>query len=60
VPQLPDNELCVWQALGSQPLHVNELARGLGRGAGEVSAALILLELKNLARQVGPMLYTRA
>jgi predicted Rossmann fold nucleotide-binding protein DprA/Smf involved in DNA uptake len=39
---------------------VDELARALGRGAGDVSATLVMLELKGLARQVGAMVYTRA
>jgi DNA processing protein len=50
----------VWDALGSEPRHVDELARTLELGAGPVSATLTMLELKGLARQVGSMLYTRA
>ena len=60
VPQLGPEEASVWHALGEQPLHVDELARLLGTGPGEVSAMLAMLELRGLARQVGAMLYTRA
>jgi DNA processing protein len=49
----------VWDALGGEPRHVDELARALGRGAGELSATLVVLELKGLARQVGAMTYAR-
>jgi DNA processing protein len=60
LPQLAGEETSVWQALGAEPRHVDELARALHAGSGEVSATLALLELKGLARQVGAMLYTRA
>jgi DNA processing protein len=60
VPQLTGQETPVWEALGADPRHVDELARSLGEGAGEISAILAMLELKGLARQVGSMLYTRA
>jgi DNA processing protein len=60
VPEVEGQERIVWQALGSEPRHVDELARSLGIGAGEISGCLAMLELGGLARQVGPMLYTRA
>jgi len=60
VPNLGEQESFVWEALGADPRHVDELARSLGRGAGEVSATLAMLELNGMARQVGTMLYTRA
>jgi len=59
VPELGPQETTVWQALGAEPRHVDDLARTLGGPPGDVSAALALLELRGLARQVGPMLYTR-
>jgi DNA processing protein len=59
VPELGPQETSVWQALGGESRHADELARALGMGPGEVSAALAMLELKGLARQVGSMLYTR-
>ena len=60
VPSLGDQETTVLDALGGDPRHVDELARLLGRSAGEVSATLAVLELNGMARQVGGMLYTRA
>ncbi len=59
VPELGPQETTVWQALGGEPRHVDDLARTLGGRPGDVSATLALLELRGLARQVGPMLYTR-
>jgi DNA processing protein len=60
VPELSPNETSVWQALGREPRHVDDLARGLALPANHVSATLAVLELSGLARQAGPMLYTRA
>jgi DNA processing protein len=60
LPHLGPGEDAVWQALGGEPQHIDELARGLRLPAGELAAALVMLELKGLARQVGSMLYTRA
>jgi DNA processing protein len=59
VPELPGHGAAVWQALRAEPQHADELARALHLGPGEVAAALAMLELKGLARQVGSMLYTR-
>jgi DNA processing protein len=62
-PPLPDlaaDEGAVCRALGGEPRHVDDLARALEIAPGTVSAALTMLELKGLARQVGSMLYTRA
>jgi DNA processing protein len=52
-------ESCVWDALSSDPSHIDELVGRLSLGAGEIAAALAMLELRGLARQVGVMLYTR-
>jgi DNA processing protein len=58
--ELGPQEASVWEALAGDPRHVDEVARALGRAAGDVSATLAMLELKGMARQVGGMLYTRA
>jgi DNA processing protein len=60
LPELGPGESSVWQALGGEPRHIDELARALSIPPGQVSAILAILELKGLARQVGAMLYTRA
>ncbi len=59
VPELGLQENTVWQALGGEPRHIDDLARTLGLRPGDASATLTLLELRGLARQVSPMLYTR-
>lgn len=59
-PVLDAQETSVWQALGGEPRHIDDLARTLGVRSGDVSATLAFLELRGLARQVGSMLYTRA
>jgi DNA processing protein len=59
LPELDPDETPIWNALGGEPRHVDELARALGRGAGELSATLAILEIKGLARQVGAMTYAR-
>jgi DNA processing protein len=60
VPDLAPQESTVWNALGAEPRHIDDLTRTLGGPAGDISAALTMLELRGMARQVGPMLYTRA
>lgn len=60
LPAPGSQEHVVWDALADDPRHVDELARRLGQPVGELAASLALLELQGLARQVGPMLYTRA
>lgn len=59
LPIMTVPESAVWEALGDQPAHVDELARGLRLRTNEVSATLVMLEMKGLARQVGSMVYTR-
>jgi DNA processing protein len=61
VPELGPFETSVWDALSQEPRHIDELIRGLPMlPMGALSATLATLELKGLARQAGPMLYTRA
>ena len=59
VPDLGPCESSVWAALSPEPHLADDLARDLGMAANDLSAALAMLELKGLARQVGSMLYTR-
>src|SRR5437879_8412871 len=59
VPELGPNEATVWHALSQEPRHIDELVRGLAMPAGQLTATLTMLELSGLARQAGPMLYTR-
>jgi DNA processing protein len=59
VPELGPDETSVWSALSQEPRHVDELVRGLTLPSAAISATLARLEVKGLARQAGPMLYTR-
>jgi DNA processing protein len=56
---LPANEVegQILNALGSEPLHVDELQNQTGLPIEKVSAALVMMELKGLVRQVGGMQY---
>ena len=60
--QLPEDptQAMVLTVLGPEPLHVDEASRAARLPTNEVSAALAMLELKGLVRQVGPMLYVRS
>ena len=56
---LPANEVeaQVLNALRNEPLHVDELRIQTGLPVEKVSAALVMMELKGLVRQVGGMQY---
>ncbi len=55
---LPDDpmERLLWETL-QEPLHIDDLAAQTGLPSAQVSALLILMELKGLVRQVGNMIY---
>ncbi|HEY7782710.1 MAG TPA: DNA-processing protein DprA [Ktedonobacterales bacterium] len=61
---LPENaaEARLIELLGaaSEPLHVDELCRASGLPVADVSATLVMLELKGLVRQHAPMTYARS
>src|SRR5512135_1637815 len=44
-------------ALGSEPMHVDDLRNQTGLPVEQVSAALVMMELKGMVRQVGAMHY---
>ncbi len=52
-----DVEKQLLEALGSEPLHVDELRSQTGLPVEKVSAALVMMELKGMVRQVGAMHY---
>jgi DNA processing protein len=52
-----DVEKQLLQALGSEPVHVDELRSQTGLPVEKVSAALVMMELKGMVRQVGAMNY---
>src|SRR5581483_1240301 len=56
---LPTDEVeaQLMNALGSEPLHVDEIRNQTGLPVEKVSAALVMMELKGMVRQVGGMNY---
>lgn len=56
---LPANEIekQLLGALGSEPLHVDEIRNQTGLPVEKVSAALVMMELKGMVRQIGGMQY---
>lgn len=61
---LPENDaeaslLALLDASG-EPLHIDDLCRASGLPIAAVSGTLVMMELKGLARLVGPMTYARA
>jgi DNA processing protein len=56
---LPANEVeaLLLNTLGSEPLHVDEIRSQTGLPVEKVSAALVMMELKGMVRQVGGMQY---
>lgn len=52
-------EAALAQTLGTRALHVDELAREAGLPMSQVSAALLLMELRGAVRQVGAGVYAR-
>jgi DNA processing protein len=58
---LPEDpvEAKLYQALGPEPLHVDEIRSQTGMSIDKVSSTLALMELKGIVRQVGGMNYVR-
>jgi DNA processing protein len=54
---LPDDptEARLYQVLGAEPLHIDEIGAQAGLPIEQVSAALAMMELKGMVRQVGGM-----
>ncbi|MBI2755347.1 MAG: DNA-protecting protein DprA [Chloroflexi bacterium] len=59
VQHLAGIEQAVAEALRAEARGVDEIAVALGRAAGEVAAALTMLELKGFARHMGSQAYVR-
>jgi DNA processing protein len=60
--ELPDDplEAAIFEQLDYQPRHIDALGRAAELPAAQAAAALVMLELKGLARQAGAQLYVRA
>lgn len=52
-----DVEMKLMSTLGNEPLHVDEIRDRTGLPVEKVSAALVMMELKGMVRQVGGMQY---
>lgn len=52
-----ETEACLMEVLSHEPLHMDEIRNLTGLPIERVSATLVMLELKGLARQVGGMNY---
>lgn len=52
-------EARLYQVLGSEPLHVDDIRTQTGMSIEKVSSTLALMELKGMVRQVGGMNYVR-
>lgn len=56
---LDETERSLLEVLGTEPLHIDEIAREVSLPMSLVSAALAMMELKGAVRQVGAMNYVR-
>jgi DNA processing protein len=54
-----DVEAKLLEAIGEEPLHVDEIRNLTGLPVEKVSATLVMMELKGMVRQVGNMHYVR-
>ena len=52
-------EAQLYQVLGPEPLHVDDIRSQTGMSIEKVSSTLALMELKGMVRQVGGMNYVR-
>lgn len=59
VAGLSPQEEALLRALSHEPLHINQLLRITALTAAEIQAALSLLELRGLAKNIGSMQYRR-
>ncbi len=56
---LDDTERRVYEVLGSEARHIDELAEAAGLAAGQAAALLLTMELKGLVRNHGAQYYVR-
>ena len=58
VPESPE-ERALWEMLGDEPIHIDEIVRISGQPTAVVSSTLCLMELKGMVRRVDNMSYVR-
>ncbi len=56
---LSADEEAIYQVLSAEPQHIDTIGRAAACSAATTAAALALLELKGIARQVAPLYYAR-
>ncbi len=56
---LPSEELKILEALSHQPRHVDDVVARSGLAAAQVSAALMMLEMKGFARRLPGSTFVR-
>lgn len=56
---LDDTERSLLEVIGAEPVHIDEIAREVSLPMSLVSAALAMMELKGVVRQVGALNYVR-
>ncbi|WP_298815922.1 DNA-processing protein DprA [Chloroflexus sp.] len=56
---LTPEEEAIYRAVEAEPQHIDVIGRAAGQSAAATAAALALLELKGLVRQVAPLYYAR-
>jgi DNA processing protein len=59
-PELADDERQIWSLLSRQPRHVDDLILASDLPVGQVNAALMMLEVKGLARRLPGSSFARA
>ncbi|MBV9121804.1 MAG: DNA-protecting protein DprA, partial [Planctomycetes bacterium] len=59
-PGLDDLQRRLWEKLAERPRYLDELVQELGLGVPEVSAALMMLEMKKAVRRLPGNRYERA
>ncbi|SPD71775.1 DNA protecting protein DprA [uncultured Desulfobacterium sp.] len=59
MPEMNEPEKKIYELLGEYPLHIDEIVRMGNMGTGEVSSALMGLELKGLVRQLMGKMFVR-
>jgi DNA processing protein len=58
-PGLDDSQRRIWEFLGGQPRHLDEMAQQLGMSVPELSTALMVLEMKRVVRRLPGNRYER-
>jgi len=59
LPELTEPERQIWELLGSEPKHVDEIIDVSGMTAAQVLSTLLVLEVKHVVRQHPGKLFTR-